>query len=53
MAGFQYQEMFELGPDDTDYRKLGDAQVSTVEIDRVLSAKSAVERWSTSRPAQK
>ncbi|MBJ18694.1 MAG: fumarate hydratase [bacterium] len=33
MADFHYQEMFEFGTDDTRYRKLGDAGVSTVEID--------------------
>ena len=33
MAEFHYQEMFELGEDETEYRKLGDEGVSTVEID--------------------
>jgi fumarate hydratase class I len=33
MADFHYQEMFELGEDNTEYRKLGDAGVSTIEID--------------------
>ena len=33
MADFHYQEMFELGPDETPYRKLTDQYVSTVRID--------------------
>jgi len=33
MADFQYQEMFELGADNTEYRKLGDAGISTIEVD--------------------
>ncbi len=33
MADFQYQEIFELGADETEYRKLGDDGVSTIEID--------------------
>ena len=33
MVAFHYQEMFELGPDETEYRKLGDQHVSTFEID--------------------
>jgi fumarate hydratase class I len=33
MADFQFQEMFELGPDETEYRELGDEGVSTVELD--------------------
>jgi fumarate hydratase class I len=33
MAAFHYQEMFELGPDETEYRKLGNEHVSTLEID--------------------
>jgi len=33
MADFYYQEMFELGPDETEYRKLSDEHVSTLEVD--------------------
>ena len=33
MADFQYQEMFELGADDTQYRSLGSQHVSTLEIE--------------------
>ena len=33
MADFHYQEMFELGTDETPYRKIGDEGVSTIEID--------------------
>jgi len=33
MAGFQYEEMFQLGPDETEYRKLEDGHVSTIEVD--------------------
>jgi fumarate hydratase class I len=33
MADFHYQEMFEPGPDETAYRKLGDEHVSTLEVD--------------------
>jgi len=33
MADFQYQEIFELGTDETEYRKLGEDGVSTIEID--------------------
>ncbi|UCF53460.1 MAG: fumarate hydratase [Bradyrhizobium sp.] len=33
MPEFHYQEMFELGPDETEYRKLSDEHVSTVEVD--------------------
>ena len=33
MVDFHYQEMFELGPDETEYRNLGAEYVSTVEID--------------------
>ena len=33
MADFHYQEMFELGSDDTEYRKLGEDGVSTLEVD--------------------
>ena len=33
MVDFHYQEMFELGPDETEYRKLGSEHVSTFEID--------------------
>jgi fumarate hydratase class I len=33
MADFQFQEMFQLGPDETEYRKLGDGGVSTIEVD--------------------
>jgi len=33
MADFYHQEMFELGPDETPYRKLGDEHVSTLEVD--------------------
>ena len=33
MADFQYQEMFELGPDETPYRSLGKDHVSTIEVD--------------------
>jgi fumarate hydratase class I len=33
MAAFQYQDIFEIGPDQTEYRKLGDEHVSTLEID--------------------
>ncbi|MCA9504123.1 MAG: fumarate hydratase [Spirochaetaceae bacterium] len=33
MADFHYQEMFELGPDRTEYRKLGDEGISTIRID--------------------
>jgi fumarate hydratase class I len=33
MAEFQYQEMFELGVDDTEYRDLGSEHVSTIEVD--------------------
>jgi fumarate hydratase class I len=33
MADFHYQEMFELGTDETEYRKLGNEHVSTLEVD--------------------
>ncbi|RLA11805.1 MAG: fumarate hydratase, partial [Gammaproteobacteria bacterium] len=33
MADFHYQEMFELGPDETEYRKLGNEHISTLEVD--------------------
>lgn len=33
MPEFQYQEMFELGPDKTPYKKLTDKYVSTLEVD--------------------
>jgi fumarate hydratase class I len=33
MAEFHYQEMFELGPDETEYRSLGNEHVSTFEVD--------------------
>jgi fumarate hydratase class I len=33
MADFYYQEMFELAPDDTVYRKLDGDHVSTIEVD--------------------
>ncbi|MAG30131.1 MAG: fumarate hydratase [Deltaproteobacteria bacterium] len=33
MPEFHYQEMFELGPDETEYRKLGDEHVSTIEVE--------------------
>ncbi|HKK51904.1 MAG TPA: fumarate hydratase, partial [Myxococcota bacterium] len=33
MPEFHHQPMFELGADETEYRKLGDDGVSTVEID--------------------
>ncbi|MEZ4290463.1 MAG: fumarate hydratase [Myxococcota bacterium] len=33
MADFHYEEMFELGPDRTEYRKLGDEGISTIRID--------------------
>ena len=33
MADFRFQEMFELGGDETEYRKLGDGPVSTLECD--------------------
>jgi fumarate hydratase class I len=33
MVDFHYQEMFELGPDETEYRNLGAEYVSTVEIE--------------------
>jgi len=33
MSEFHYQAMFELGPDETEYRKLGGEGVSSVEID--------------------
>jgi len=32
MPDFQYQEMFELGPDTTPYKKLTDKYVSTLEV---------------------
>ncbi len=33
MTDFHYQEMFQLGPDETDYRNLGDEYVSTIEVE--------------------
>jgi len=33
MADFHYQELFELGDDDTEYRDLGSEYVSTLEVD--------------------
>ena len=33
MVGFRYQEMFELGPDETVYRKLTDEHVATARFD--------------------
>jgi fumarate hydratase class I len=33
MADFHFQEMFETGDDHTEYRKISDAGVSTIEID--------------------
>ncbi|MFP6654610.1 MAG: fumarate hydratase [Myxococcota bacterium] len=33
MAEFHYQEIFELGPDETEYRCLGTEHVSTFEVD--------------------
>ena len=33
MTNFHYQEMFQLGPDETDYRSLGDEHVSTIEVE--------------------
>jgi fumarate hydratase class I len=33
MTDFHYQEMFQLGPDETDYRSLGDEYVSTIEVE--------------------
>ncbi len=33
MADFHYQEMFELGEDETEYRKLGDAGISTARFE--------------------
>ncbi|MBW2500985.1 MAG: fumarate hydratase [Deltaproteobacteria bacterium] len=43
MPEFHYQEMFELGPDETEYRKLSDEHVSTVEVDgrRILKVEPA------------
>ncbi len=32
MSQFQYQPLFELGPDPTEYRSLGDAQVRSEEV---------------------
>ena len=47
MAEFQYQEMFELGADETEYRKLGDEGVSTLEVDGRQILKIAPEALST------
>ena len=33
MSDFQFQEIFEFGPDETEYRKLSSDHVSTVEVD--------------------
>jgi fumarate hydratase class I len=33
MADFHYQELFEFGPDETDYRNLGAEYVSILEVD--------------------
>ena len=33
MADFHYQELFELGPDETEYRNLGAEHVATLEVD--------------------
>jgi fumarate hydratase class I len=33
MSDFQFQEIFEFGPDETEYRKLSGDHVSTVEVD--------------------
>ena len=33
MSDFFYQEMFELGTDDTEYRNLGSEYVSTIDLD--------------------
>ena len=33
MPDFHYQEMFELGADDTEYRQLGREFVSTIDVD--------------------
>ncbi len=33
MSDFQFQEIFEFGPDQTEYRKLSSDHVSTVEVD--------------------
>ena len=33
MADFHYQELFEFGSDETDYRNLGAEYVSTLEVD--------------------
>ena len=33
MADFHYQELFEFGPDETDYRNLGSDHVTTVDVD--------------------
>ncbi len=33
MTAFQFQDMFPLGSDDTPYRKLGDAGISTLDVD--------------------
>ena len=33
MAEFRFQELFELGPDETPYRHLGTEGVSTLSVD--------------------
>ncbi len=33
MADFHYQELFEFGPDETEYRNLGAEHVATLEVD--------------------
>ena len=47
MAEFHYQEMFELGADETKYRKLGDEGVSTLEVAGRKILKIAPEALST------
>jgi fumarate hydratase class I len=44
MSDFSYQEMFELGPDETPYRKLGSDGVSIVKLDgrEILRVEPAV-----------
>ena len=44
MAGFEYQPLFELGPDDTPYRALGTEGVVTFHFDFLLDGNIRFEK---------
>ena len=49
MSDFEFQEIFEFGPDETEYRKLSSDHVSTATVSRVVNQTGTVAEETTAR----